>query len=36
MLFKINEKNVLKYYSAEFFLHFLDVNFGDKNKKQTV
>ena len=36
MLFKMNEKNVLKFYSAEFFLRFLNVNFGDQNKKQTA
>ena len=36
MLFKMSEGNVLKLYSAEEFLRFLDVNFGDQNKKQTA
>ena len=36
MLFKMNEKNVLKFYSAEELLRFLNVNFGDQNKKQTA
>ena len=35
MLFKMNEKNVLKFNSADFFLRSLNVNFGDQNKKQT-
>ena len=34
MLFKMNEKNVLIFYSAEELLRFLNVNFGDQNKKQ--
>ena len=36
MLFKMNEKNVLKFYSAEKLLRSLNVNFGDQNKKQTA
>ena len=36
MLFKMNERNVLKLYSVEFFLRSLNVNFGDQNKKQTA
>ena len=36
MLFKMNEGNVLKFYSIEIFLRFLNVNFGDQNKKQTA
>ena len=36
MLFKINEKNVLKFHLVEFFLRSLNVNFGDQNKKQTA
>ena len=36
MLFKMNEKNVLKFYSAEKLLRFLNINFGDQNKKQTA
>ena len=30
MLFKMSEKNVLKFYSAEKLLRFLNVNFGDQ------
>ena len=33
MLFKMNEKNDLKFHSIEIFLHYLDVNFDDQNKK---
>ena len=33
MLFKMNEGNVLNFFSAEIFLRFLNVNFGDQNKK---
>ena len=29
---KMNEGNVLKLHSVEFFLHCLNVNFGDQNK----
>ena len=36
MLFKMNERNVLKFYSVEKLLRFLNVNFGDQNKKQTA
>ena len=36
MLFKINEKNVLKFYSTEKLLRSLNVNFGNQNKKQTA
>ena len=36
MLPKMNEKNVLKFHSAEKLLRCLDVNFGDQNKKQTA
>ena len=36
MLFKMNEKNVLKFCSAEKLLRCLNVNFGDQNKKQTA
>ena len=36
MLFKMSEKTVLKFYSAEKLLRFLNVNFGDQNKKQTA
>ena len=32
----MNEKNVLKFYSAEKLLRSLNVNFGDQNKKQTA
>ena len=32
MLFKMNEKNVLKFYSVEKLLRSLNVNFGDQNK----
>ena len=36
MLFKMNEKNGLKFYSTEKFLRFLNVNFGDQKKKKTA
>ena len=36
MIVKMNEKNVLQFYSTEKLLRCLDVNFGDQNKKQTV
>ena len=36
MLPKMNEGNVLKFYSAEKLLRSLDVNFGDQNKNQTA
>ena len=36
MLPKINQKNVLKFYSAEKFLRCLNVKFGDQNKTQTA
>ena len=36
MLPKMNEKNVLKLYSAEELLRSLNVNFGDQYKKQTA
>ena len=36
MLPKMNEKNILKFYSAENLLRSLNVNFGDQNKKQTA
>ena len=36
MLPRMVEKNVLKLYSAEKLLHYLNVNFGDQNKKQTA
>ena len=36
MLPKMNENNVLKFLSAEKLLHYLNVNFGDQNKKQTA
>ena len=36
ILFKMNEGNFLKFYSAEKLLRFLNVNFGDQNKKQTA
>ena len=36
MLFKINEKNVLKFHAVDFLLHCLNVIFGDQNKKQIV
>ena len=36
MLFKMNEKNVLKFYSAEKLLRSLNINFNDQNKKQTA
>ena len=36
ILFKMNEKNVLKFYSAEKLLRSLNVNFGYQNKEQTA
>ena len=36
MLFKMNEGNVLKFYSVEKLLRSLNVNFGDQYKKQTA
>ena len=36
MLPKMNEKNVLKFYSVEKLLRFLYVNFGDQNKIKTA
>ena len=36
MLFKMNEKNGLKFYSAEEVLRSLNIKFGDQNKKQTA
>ena len=36
ILFKMNEKIVLKFHSIEKLLHGLDINFGDQNKKQTA
>ena len=36
MLFKMNERNVLKFYSAEKLLRSLNVNFSNQNKKQTA
>ena len=36
MLFKMNEGNVLKFYSVEKLLRSLNVDFGDQNKKQTA
>ena len=36
MLPRMNENNVLKFHSIEIFLHCLNVNFGDQNKKQTA
>ena len=34
MLFKMNEGNVLKFYSVEKKLRFLNVNFGNQNKNK--
>ena len=36
ILFKMNEGNVLQFYSTEKLLRYLDVNFGNQNKKQTA
>ena len=36
MLFKMNEKNGLKFHLIDNFSHCLDINFGDENKKQIV
>ena len=36
ILFKMNPSNILKINTVIFFLQYLDFNFGDHNKKETV